>query len=82
MTTEKELGEALKRGDSTIEVELDLARKVLVALKLMQKVYGIHTKKKELEKFIFENVTVAWHPKVVDQCDEYPYEDSEEGDLF
>ena len=24
MTTEKELGEALKRGDSTIEVELDL----------------------------------------------------------
>ena len=27
MTTEKELGEALKRGDSTIEVELDLARK-------------------------------------------------------
>lgn len=55
---------------------------ILVALKLMQKVYGIHTKKKELEKFIFENVTVAWHPKVVDQCDEYPYEDSEEGDLF
>ena len=39
-------------------------------------------KKKELEKFIFENVTVAWHPKVVDQCDEYPYEDSDEGDLF
>lgn len=29
MTTEKELGEALKRGDSTIEVELDLARKVI-----------------------------------------------------
>ena len=48
----------------------------------MQKVYGIHTKKKELEKFIFENVTVAWHAKVVNQCDEYPYEDSEEGDLF
>lgn len=55
---------------------------ILVALKLMQKVYGIHTKKKELEKFIFENVTVAWHAKVVNQCDEYPYEDSEEGDLF
>lgn len=55
---------------------------ILVALKLMQKVYGIHTKKKELEKFIFEHVTVAWHTKVVDQCDEYPYEDSEEGDLF
>lgn len=29
MTTEKELGEALKRGDSTIEVELDLKNKVL-----------------------------------------------------
>ena len=28
MTTEKELGEALKRGDSTIEVEFDLAHKV------------------------------------------------------
>lgn len=55
---------------------------ILVALKLMQKVYGIHTKKKELEKFIFENVTVAWHAKVVNRCDEYPYEDSEEGDLF
>lgn len=29
MTTEKELGEALKRGDSTIEVELDLSKKVV-----------------------------------------------------
>lgn len=29
MTTEKELGEALKRGESTIEVELDLKNKVL-----------------------------------------------------
>lgn len=55
---------------------------ILVALKLLRKVHGIHTKKKELEKFIFEHVTVAWHTKVVDQCDEYPYEDSEEGDLF
>ena len=27
---------------------------ILVALKLMQKVYGIHTKKKELEKFILK----------------------------
>ena len=55
---------------------------ILVALKIVRKVYGIHTKKKELESFIFENVTVAWHTKVVDQCYEYPYEDSEEGDLF
>lgn len=29
MTTEKELGEALKRGDSTIVVEFDLVNKVL-----------------------------------------------------
>lgn len=29
MTTEKELGEALKRGESTIEVEFDLQNKVL-----------------------------------------------------
>jgi len=41
-----------------------------------------YIQKKELESFIFENVTVAWHTKVVDQCYEYPYEDSEEGDLF
>ena len=33
---------------------------ILVALKLLRKVHGIHTKKKELEKFIFEHVTVAW----------------------
>lgn len=32
---------------------------ILVALKLLRKVHGIHTKKKELEKFIFEHVTVA-----------------------
>ena len=29
MTTEKELGEALKRGEDTIELEMDLSRKVL-----------------------------------------------------
>lgn len=29
MTTEKELGEALKRGEDTIEVEMDLGRKVV-----------------------------------------------------
>lgn len=29
MTTEKELGEALKRGDSTIVVEFELANKVI-----------------------------------------------------
>ncbi len=29
MTTEKELGEALKRGESTIEVEFDLKNKIL-----------------------------------------------------
>ena len=55
---------------------------IMVALKLMQKVYGIHTKKKELKKFIFENVLVAWHTKVVDQCDVCSYEELEEGDLF
>ena len=38
MTTEKELGEALKRGDSTIEVELDLARKV-IKIKTVRKAY-------------------------------------------
>lgn len=36
MTTEKELGEALKRGDSTIEIELDLTKKVL-KIKTMEK---------------------------------------------
>lgn len=29
VTTEKELGEALKRGEDTIELEMDLSRKVL-----------------------------------------------------
>ena len=29
MTTEKELGEALKRGEDTIDIEMDLSRKVL-----------------------------------------------------
>ncbi len=56
---------------------------ILVALKIVRKsVWNTYKKKKELESFIFENVTVAWHTKVVDQCYEYPYEDSEEGDLF
>lgn len=39
MTTEKELGEALKRGDSTIEVELDLSKKV-VKIKTAEEVHG------------------------------------------
>lgn len=30
MTTEKELGEALKRGEDTIEVEMDLGRKIVI----------------------------------------------------
>lgn len=38
MTTEKELGEALKRGDSTIEVEFDLAHKV-AKIKTTGKIY-------------------------------------------
>ena len=29
MTTEKELGEALKRGESTIEVECDLVKRIV-----------------------------------------------------
>lgn len=43
MTTEKELGEALKRGDSTIEVELDLSKKV-VKIKTAETVVKKHYK--------------------------------------
>ena len=41
---------------------------ILVAHKLLKKRYGLHTKKKDLIEFIFENITPAWHGKMIEQC--------------
>ena len=41
---------------------------ILVAHKILKKRYGLHTKKKDLIEFIFENITPTWHRKVIEQC--------------
>ncbi len=41
---------------------------ILVAEKAINERYGLHTRREDLIEFIFENVTLAWHGKIIESC--------------
>lgn len=40
---------------------------ILVAYKIVKKLYGLHTRKNEVIGFISQNITVSWHGKTVEK---------------
>ena len=40
---------------------------ILVAYKIVKKLYGLHTRKNEVIEFISQNITVSWHGKTVEK---------------
>ena len=66
-TVSRMLKKAEEMGYIKITVEYPVLSNEEVSDSLKKR-YGLHTKKKDLIEFIFENITPAWHGKMIEQC--------------